>query len=225
MPGLQELMKMFNRIAVVTGLAVAVCLATAPAIAGKPQYLVFQIFSGGPDPRNGVFVNSTTKSGYLAAANRIAADAASGVAFHQATSLARIERPAGESRFAITLAGDLQGTFEFDNIVANVGYRPDNRIFEELQVHECYASQGPMKLAAALLGASSGDCLDQTSQGPGALLNPEPNFYILGAKSYGRNPDFLLSIGLQQVRDLFTIIGDRADLDLYKTAPGLGIRD
>ena len=156
-----------------------------------------------------------------AAANAIATDATSCIAFHPATSVSRIERPADTSRLAVTLAGDLEGEFEFDNIVANVGYRPDNQIYQELQIHECYASQGPMKLAAALLGAASGDCLDQTAQGPQTLLNPEPDFYILGAKSYGRNSDFLLSIGLQQIRDLFTIIGDRPDLDLYKTAPPL----
>ena len=73
-----------------------------------------------------------------------------------------------------------------------------------------------MKLAAQL-GGGSADCLDQSSCGPASLLNPEPNFYLLGSKSYGRNTQFLLSIGLEQIRDLFTIIGDREDLDLYKT--------
>ena len=68
------------------------------------------------------------------------------------------------------------------------------------------------------MGSSSGDCLAQTAHGPQSLITPEPDFYILGAKSYGRNPNFLISIGLEQIRDLFTIIGDREDLDLYKTA-------
>ena len=44
-----------------------------------------------------------------------------------------------------------------------------------------------MKLAAALLGARGGDCLAQTSHGAETLANPEPGFFILGAKSYGRN--------------------------------------
>ena len=34
-------------------------------------------------------------------------------------------------------------------------------------------------------------------------MNPEPGFFILGAKSYGRNSQFLLSIGWQQVDDVF----------------------
>ena len=57
--------------------------------------------------------------------------------------------------------------------------------------------------------------------GPDALLLPEPNFYILGAKSFGRDSRFLISNGLEQIRELFTLIGDRTDLNLYATMAGL----
>ncbi len=109
----------------------------------------------------------------------------------------------------------------FDCVISNGGYRPDNRLYAELQVHECYASGGPMKLAATLLGQTSVDCLDAASPGPQALRNPEPNFYILGAKSYGRNSRFLYQIGLEQIRELFTMIGDREGLNLYESAKNL----
>ena len=102
----------------------------------------------------------------------------------------------------------------FDNVVANVGFRGDNTITEQLQVHRCYASDGPMKLAATLVN-TTGDCLDQTSAGVASLQNPEPNLYLLGSKSYARNPNFLFSVGLEQIRELFTLIGDRAALNLY----------
>lgn len=121
--------------------------------------------------------------------------------------------------FEVAVSGEQDGVFSFDRILANVGYRPDNRLYEELQVHECFASGGPMKLAAQLQNVASTDCLDQTAHGPQSLLNPEPNFYILGAKSYGRRSAFLLSIGLRQIVDVFAIIGDRETLDLYATAP------
>lgn len=97
-------------------------------------------------------------------------------------------------------------TIVADTIIANVGYRPDRSLYEELQVHECYASQGPMKFAAKLLGETSGDCLDQVSHGPDVLRNPEPGFFILGSKSYGRNSSFLMQVGLQQIVDVFRLI-------------------
>jgi hypothetical protein len=60
-----------------------------------------------------------------------------------------------------------------------------------------------MKLAAALLGGDSADCLAQESRGVDTLRNPEPNFFLLGDKSYGRNNTFLLRVGWQQVDDVF----------------------
>jgi hypothetical protein len=95
-----------------------------------------------------------------------------------------------------------QNLFDVDRIIANVGYRPDRSIYEELHVHECYATQGPIKLAAKLLGETSSDCLAQTSHGCDVLKNPEPNFFILGSKSYGRNSNFLLKVGIEQVREV-----------------------
>lgn len=91
-------------------------------------------------------------------------------------------------------------------VVANVGYRPDRSLYDELQVHECYASQGPMKLAAALMGETSADCLAQSTPGADTLRNPEPNFFILGAKSYGRDSRFLLKIGIEQIEQAFSLI-------------------
>ena len=105
---------------------------------------------------------------------------------------------------------------EVDRVIANVGYTPDATLYRELQVHECYASLGPMALAAALLKQGGGDCLAVGPQGPNALRTPEPNFYVLGAKSYGRNPHFLLRNGFAQVREVFTLITGKPDLNLYK---------
>jgi thioredoxin reductase len=95
-----------------------------------------------------------------------------------------------------------------DRVVANVGYRPDTEMTRELQVHYCYASEGIMNLAASLLaeGGGSGDCLDQRSPGPEVLTNPETDFFVLGAKSYGRNSDFLLRVGFEQIEQIFEII-------------------
>ena len=155
------------------------------------------------------------------AANRLVEDDAGQITHWPGTTVDGLALSGEPPRLTVQLLGRHGGTYEFDRIIANVGYRPDGRIYTELQVHQCYASEGPMKLAAALLGQSSADCLDQESHGPQTLLNPEPNFYVLGSKSYGRNSRFLFSVGLEQVRELFTIIGDRHDLDLYSNVTSL----
>ena len=54
-------------------------------------------------------------------------------------------------------------------------------------------------LAAALAGESSADCMAQSSKGAEVLQNPEPGFFILGAKSYGKGSNFLIRIGLAQI--------------------------
>jgi hypothetical protein len=75
-----------------------------------------------------------------------------------------------------------------------------------------------MKLAASLLAAeddAGGDCMKVGGFGPEVLANPEPEFFILGMKSYGRSSSFLLRTGYEQIRDVFQLITGRDQLDLY----------
>ena len=48
---------------------------------------------------------------------------------------------------------------------------------------------------------------DAAPTGADTLRNPEPDFYVIGSKSYGRNSQFLIRVGLEQVlladRNLF----------------------
>src|SRR5207249_2020148 len=103
-------------------------------------------------------------------------------------------------------AGTKEMTWNPDRVVANIGYTPDTALYRELQVQDCYATLGPAKLAAALAASKGDDCLKQISHGAESLRNREPNFYILGAKSYGRNANFLLNLGFEQVREVFRLI-------------------
>jgi hypothetical protein len=124
-----------------------------------------------------------------------------------------------EGRFVVTLRrasapasgvgrepgnGALQVTV--DRVLSLTGAVGDHQLYRQLQVHECYATSGPIKLSAALLGAAAGDCLEQTSHGVEALTNPEPGFFILGSKSYGRNNAFLLRVGWEQVAEVFAAL-------------------
>lgn len=152
-------------------------------------------------------------------ANALARGESPSVMYHGGTVIDRIERLAG-GRLSVGLSGLMSETIEIDRLVANVGYRPDRSLYKELQINECYASERPARLAAGHKGGGRDD-LGPASRGPASLINPEPDFYVLGAKSFGRNSRFLLSQGLAQIRDLFTIMGDRATLDLYGSVEGL----
>jgi len=118
-------------------------------------------------------------------------------------------RPAGD-RVAVTLRGLDGSTRELvvDRVLSLTGFVGDHSLYRQLQVHECYATSGPMKLSAALLAAGGGgDCLDQQSHGAETLLNPEPGFFLLGSKSYGRNNTFLMRVGWQQVDEVLSLLG------------------
>ena len=112
-------------------------------------------------------------------------------------------------RIAVTLA-TADGAIErhvVDRVLSLTGTVGDAALYRQLQFHECYATLGPMKLAAALLADGvSADCLDQTSHGAETLVNPEPGFFVLGAKSYGRNASFLMRVGWEQVEEVFRLL-------------------
>jgi thioredoxin reductase len=150
-------------------------------------------------------------------ANTFATRGDGNVEFHPQTVVEAIDSAGPDKGFKVTgRCGGKVRTWDADRVIANVGYSPDTALYRELQVHECYASLGPMGLAVALLKHGGGDCLKVPAQGANTLKNPEPNFYILGAKSFGRNSNFLLRAGFEQVREAFTLIAGKADLDLYK---------
>jgi hypothetical protein len=153
-------------------------------------------------------------------ASRIAREA-TWIRHHAGATIAGYRALPGDGVEVALRAGDgSERRVEVDRVLALVGYRPDLELFRELQVHLCYASEGPMALAAAILAAATQDpaaaagCLGQVSHGPETLRNPEPDFYILGAKSYGRNPRFLLRVGHAQIEDLVTLLAARAGVNL-----------
>jgi hypothetical protein len=149
-------------------------------------------------------------------ANNLATRTDGNVEFHAQTFIEAVECPGRDQGFKVRArCGAKAVTWDVERLIANVGYTPDNSLYRELQVHECYASLAPMNLAA-VLGERRQDHLKQAGSGPESLRSPEPNFFILGAKSYGRNSSFLLRAGFEQVRDAFTLITGKAALDLYK---------
>jgi len=162
----------------------------------------------------------------LPARRRLAADAnavarsAKWITRHPgATVISYADAPRGRVRVQLRHPSGGERAIEVDRVLALVGYRPDTSIFRELQVHLCYATEGPMSLSAAVLAADlktpgrAGDCLSQVSHGPESLRTTEPGFFILGAKSYGRNAAFLLTIGHRQILDALSLLAAEQPLE------------
>ena len=114
--------------------------------------------------------------------------------------------------------GGTPETLCVDVVLAHCGFRPELTLARELQVHQCYATEGPMALAAALMSARGGatDCLVRTATEADTIKNPEVGFFVIGHKSYGRRNDYLLQVALEQIRDVFRWIEDDDSLDLYE---------
>ncbi|HXU32010.1 MAG TPA: FAD-dependent oxidoreductase [Thermoanaerobaculia bacterium] len=146
-------------------------------------------------PERGRLLREATQ---LANGGSPAVEVKSGVAIES------LRRNGGKIEVALRSAEGVE-TVAVDRVLSLTGFVPDDRMYRQLQIHECYAFSAPMKLSAALLGAAGGggDCLSQTSHGADTLVNPEPNFYILGIKSYGRNTNFLMRVGWEQVGEVF----------------------
>lgn len=120
--------------------------------------------------------------------------------------------PAEGSQVVVRFQGVEREPVTVDAVIAQVGHRPDHRIYEELQVRRSPWSDATCDVAG------TDDLLSPT---PSSLVQPEIDFYVLGAKSFGRDSRFSLTIGREQVRAVFTIVGDRPGLNLYATTPGL----
>lgn len=111
-----------------------------------------------------------------------------------------------DGQVAVTLRNGSTTEVVVDKVLSLTGAVGDNTIYRQLQVHECYATAAPINLSAALLGSAAGDCLQQESHGVDVLRNPEPGFFILGSKSYGRVNQFLLRVGAEQVDEVFSAL-------------------
>jgi thioredoxin reductase len=173
--------------------ATTVCLLAKLAETQHGTWIVWLARAAGTQPLRRV-VNDPLRErdGLAARANMLATRGEGSVEFHAQSVVEGIEGARGNFKVRARCAGVVR-TWEVDRIIGNVGYTPDRDLYRELQVQEC-----PISLAAA------------------ALRHPEPNFFILGAKSYGRGSNFMLRAGFEQVREVFTLISGKAGLDLYR---------
>ncbi|MDZ4724654.1 MAG: NAD(P)-binding domain-containing protein [Leptospira sp.] len=88
-----------------------------------------------------------------------------------------------------------------DKIIVNTGSRPDFSFLRELRYFTDPALECVPELTT-LIDPNVHSCGTVRAHGELELRQPEPNFYIVGAKSYGRAPTFLMATGYEQVRSI-----------------------
>lgn len=88
-----------------------------------------------------------------------------------------------------------------DEIVATTGFRPDLSMLSELRLDLHPAVESPTVLAG-MIDPNFHSCGTVDPHGAVQLAHPENGFYIVGMKSYGRAPTFLMLTGYEQVRSI-----------------------
>ncbi|QSX77488.1 FAD-dependent oxidoreductase [Agrilutibacter solisilvae] len=92
-----------------------------------------------------------------------------------------------------------------DEIVASTGFRPDLGVLSELRLSLDHGTQAPLALAP-LIDPNQHSCGSVRPHGAEELKHPDAGVYIVGMKSYGRAPTFLLLTGYEQVRSVVAAV-------------------
>jgi thioredoxin reductase len=112
-------------------------------------------------------------------------------------SMSRLESTAG----GILARSDSRALGPVDEIVATTGFRPDVSMLRELRLELDPIVESPAILAP-LIDPNVHSCGSVPPHGAEELRQPEQDFYIVGMKSYGRAPTFLMLTGYEQVRSV-----------------------
>lgn len=97
--------------------------------------------------------------------------------------------------------GQTQMTLTVNRIIVATGFRPDLGMLSELRVVIDPATEAPPALSP-LIDPNFHSCGSVPPHGVDELAQPEAGFYIVGSKSYGRAPTFLMATGYEQVRSV-----------------------
>jgi len=127
----------------------------------------------------------------------------------------------------IRLIGSRRGesvSHDTDLVVGATGFRPDLGMLREVRLQLDDIVEAPLRLAP-LIDPNLHSCGTVAPHGFDELRHPEPGFFIVGMKSYGRAPTFLLATGYEQVRSVVAWIdGDMpAATSVQLTLPATGV--
>jgi thioredoxin reductase len=109
-----------------------------------------------------------------------------------------------------------------DEAIVATGSRPDLGLTQELRVrHDAWLES--TEALAPLIDPNVHSCGTVRPHGHRELQHPEPGFYAIGAKSYGRAPNFLMATGYEQARSVVAalagdlVAADGVQLELPET--------
>ncbi len=95
-----------------------------------------------------------------------------------------------------------------DEIVSCTGFRPNFALASELRLSLDPTTESPQAIAS-MIDPNVHSCGSVPPHGANELKHPEQDFYVVGMKSYGRAPTFLMLTGYEQVRSVTcAITGD-----------------
>jgi len=149
------------------------------------------------------------------------------------TELTPPEDPTGRLRVTGTGRDGAPVDLQVDALAAATGFRPDLGMLREVRIDLDPGVEAPARLAP-LIDPNFHSCGTVPPHGHRDLSHPDEGFYLVGMKSYGRAPTFLLATGYEQVRSIAAALAgdteaaDSVQLDLPSTgvcSTDLGARE
>jgi thioredoxin reductase len=116
----------------------------------------------------------------------------------------RIDRLTSTAQGIVLSAGD-RSLEPVDEIIAATGFRPDWSILSEVRLDLDPAVESPRALAP-LIDPNIHSCGTVPPHGAEELKHPDANLFVIGMKSYGRAPTFLLLTGYEQARSVVSAV-------------------
>lgn len=117
---------------------------------------------------------------------------------------------------------ELKALAGIDEIISNTGSRPNFSFLREIRLNVDSSLESSASIAE-LIDPNIHSCGTVRPHGEKELRHDDEGFYIVGSKSYGRAPTFLMATGYEQVRSVAAALaGDweaagKVELDLPET--------
>jgi hypothetical protein len=130
-----------------------------------------------------------------------------------------------ESEAGVTVgAADGRELGPFDRIVVATGQRPDLDMTRELRLDIDPWLESPRALGP-MIDPNLHSCGTVPPHGYRELSHPEPGYFAVGIKSYGRAPTFLMATGYEQVRSVSAMLAgdEEAAREVRLVLPETGV--